>query len=234
MKTVVIVAVIVVIVSGLVIWKYLEKQKFDALSPEVQQALTLTKDRKKSYKRKAKEYDQRVKVAQLTLDALKDQKGRRLKNVGGVVLFERWIETPQGSGSIIGVKATAADESSIKQRLTATRIVALGVFALAAPKKSGGGNAYVVVDGPKVSGVATISGKSNTNAGPDAFAFAAAVNNAARAEEIAASTRPRDIESASKALTQASDNADLMREKDLYSAAIDALPAELAQSFARP
>lgn len=73
MKTVVIVAVIVVIVSGLVIWKDLEKQKFDALSPEVQKALTLTKDRKKSYKRKAKEYDQRVKAAQQTLDALKDQ-----------------------------------------------------------------------------------------------------------------------------------------------------------------
>jgi hypothetical protein len=37
-----------------------------------------------------------------------------------LTLFERWIDTPQGSGPLIGVKATAADESSmsVSQRLT--------------------------------------------------------------------------------------------------------------------
>ena len=76
---------------------------------------------------------------------------------------------PQGGGSLIGVKAEAADESGIRQRLTATRMFTMGVFSLAAPKKKGTGNAYVVIEGPQVSGVATIAADKSGNAGPAAF-----------------------------------------------------------------
>ena len=103
-----------------------------------------------------------------------------MQRKGGVILYERWIKTPQSEGSLVGVKASAADESSISQRLTVTRMVGLGVFSLATPKRKMLGNAYVVIEGPEVSGVATFSAKNNKNAGPTAFAFAARINNAAR------------------------------------------------------
>lgn len=221
----------IVAVGAFATWKYFERRKFAALPEHVQAALTQAKALRKTYKNAAKDYRRRTAGATSALQAIRDPKGRRLKALGGATLYERWIDTPQGNGSIIGVKATAADESSIKQRLTATRLVTFGVFALAAPKSSTAGNAYVVIDGPEVAGVATISAKSNANAGPAAFAFAASINNAARAAEAAEPGRPKAIEAARLALERARDDSDVVEAKAKYVAAIEALPQEHQAQF---
>jgi hypothetical protein len=60
-----------------------------------------------------------------------------------------------------------------------------------------------------VSGVATLPA-ANTKAGPQAFSFAAKINNAARAAELAEADRPQAIEAARRQLLVAQDRSDLM------------------------
>jgi hypothetical protein len=119
--------------------------------------------------------------------------GRMVVATGGVKVFQRWIQTPQGSGSIVGVVASAEDNTSISKRLTATRMVTLGIFSLAAPKKKGGGFAYVVIEGPSVSGVATFQGTKGQDAGPKAFKLAALINNTARNAVALENQRPDEV-----------------------------------------
>lgn len=110
-------------------------------------------------------------------------------------------------------------------------MLTLGVFSLAAPKKKGLGNAYVVIEGSQVSGVATFPAQGNANAGPAAFSFAAEINNAARAAEAAESTRPQAIENARAALAHAKDNRDISVAASTYAQAVAALPAEHRSKF---
>lgn len=71
-----------------------------------------------------------------------------------VYLFERevWRGVPDvpGSvgGSIIGVEAEVLTQGQLTQRLTVTRMVTLGIFALAAPKKSGNQELLLSVTAP--------------------------------------------------------------------------------------
>ena len=189
------------------------------------------KDARRAYRKQTKTRDRRISAATQQLTLAESHEGRRLEQAGGITLYERWIVTPQGSGSLLGVKATAADESSVRQRLTATRMVTLGVFALAAPKSKAVGNAYVVVEGPHVSGVAVIPANGNSNAGPKAFAFAAAINNAARAAEAAEASRPQAIEAARRKLAAANDRAELDAAAQAYTAAVSVVPDEYRKHF---
>jgi hypothetical protein len=65
---------------------------------------------------------------------------------------EVWIGSPASRGSrgwsLAGAQATTVINGQITQRLTATRMVTLGVFALAAPKKTGNQTLALKVSGP--------------------------------------------------------------------------------------
>jgi hypothetical protein len=141
----VLVAVVVLAAVCLIVW--LVPGRGD-IPQEIRDAIRAAKQSRSNYRRARKQHNKNVAQARSRLQILEDTKGRRLGSADGITRYERWISTPQGSGSLIGVKATAADESSItvSQRLTATRMVALGVFSLAAPKKkqTAHGSAYIL------------------------------------------------------------------------------------------
>ena len=65
---------------------------------------------------------------------------------------EIWVGNPENRGArgwpIAGAQAEAIVNGQVTQRLTATRMVTLGVFALAAPKKTGNQTLYLKVCGP--------------------------------------------------------------------------------------
>ena len=145
------------------------------------------------------------------------------------MLYERYIETPQGSGPLVGVVATAADASQVVQRLTVTRMIGLGVFSLAAPKKKAVGNAYVVIEGPSVSGVATFSAESS--AGSTAYQFAAVINNAARAAAKDEAERPARIAASAKDLEEALDRSKVVAAEQLFGEAVAALPSAHRTKF---
>jgi len=189
---------------------------------------------KRAYRAAISTREARIKGAETTLRNLNDPKGRRIASCGGATLYERWIDTPQGGGSLVGVKAHAEDESSVRQRLTATRMLTIGVFALAAPKKKGVGNAYVVIEGPNVSGVATISAQANKNAGPAAYSFAAQVNNAARAAEQDEPLRPARIHAAETELNEARATDDVDRAREHYRAAAGTVPDSYRSTYPGP
>jgi len=132
---------------------------------------------------------------------------------------------------LTGVKATAADESSVTQRLTVTRMMAFGIFSLAAPKKKGHGNAYVVIEGPELSGVAVIAATGSNSPGSAAFAFAADVNNTARLAEKFAEAQPRLIQSAKEQLDIAKDDSLVQQAPTAYREAVDSVPAEYREKF---
>lgn len=203
---------------------------------ETRVAISAAKESRSQCRRARKQHAKNVAEARNRLQILEDTKGRRLGSVGGITLYERWISTPQGSGSLIGVKASAADESSVtvSQRLTATRMVALGVFSLAAPKKKqqAHGSAYILIEGPDVSGVGVINASSyNTTPGPAAFTFAANVNNAARAAAANAPLLPGLIAKAKKELSAAEKDPKITQAEVAYAKAVAALPEEYRQKF---
>lgn len=170
-------------------------------------------------------------AAKRELEELRDPKGRRVASGGGVQVFQRWIVTPQGSGSIIGVTASAEDNTSIHKRITATRMVGLGIFALAAPKKRGGGNAYVVIDGPHINGVAIFSGDKQQTVGPKAFALAASINNAARQAATDEPLRPSRIKSVEEKISVIESAPEIAAASLALHSAIEALPLDLQSSY---
>lgn len=72
------------------------------------------------------------------------------------------------------VHATVEDGSAVQDRITATRIMLVGVFALAWKKKRGG-EKWLTIAGPNFFWLAEVGRKQIS----DAMRFAAAVNNAA-------------------------------------------------------
>lgn len=73
----------------------------------------------------------------------------------GMVLRYTATELIEGYGDaakrypLAGITARVEDTGALTQRVTATRLVALGVFALAAPKKQDNRVLYLTVEGPE-------------------------------------------------------------------------------------
>lgn len=222
--------IVCAMIIAAIMFFYWRHREFQKMSPAEQNQVNATKQAKRELKRQTKAQAQRQRQAQVALANLSGP-GPVIKRQGGITLHSRWIKTPQGEGSLVGVAATAADESQIKQRLTATRIVAYGVFALAAPKKSVHGNAYIIVEGPDVAGVGTIAADKDTNAGPAAYAFAAEINNAARAAAIEADRLPALKEAAQAALVKAKDTTLVATARNEYTQLLSELSPELRAKY---
>jgi len=210
---------------------YFRKRRGPGLDPETKALVEAASEARKEWARRQKANDKQTKSVTAELQNLSSQTGGKIASFGGATLYERWIETPQGAGSLIGVKAEAADESTINKRITATRLLTIGVFALAARKKTGGGNVYVVIDGPNVSGVATLAGDKDSNNGPRAFDFAAKVNNAARAAEAFEVQRPQAIANRQAMLQKLRAKEEVRNAADSYRQAVERLPAEHRERF---
>jgi hypothetical protein len=69
------------------------------------------------------------------INLLREPKGRIVGSYRGVTVHQHRITTPHGEDPIAGTNATV--DAQISSRITATRLLAIGVFALAAKKKTG-------------------------------------------------------------------------------------------------
>lgn len=87
-------------------------------------------------------------------------------------LFEHAIRCGSESHSLDGVSASVLDGSALESRVTATRLLLLGVFAFAFKKKKGG-EKYVLIEGPDFAWMAEADRKHIR----DAVKFATAVQN---------------------------------------------------------
>jgi hypothetical protein len=142
-----------------------------------------------------KEHERGIKAAQKEAAALRDPKGKMLASYRGVKVYERWIATPHGDGPIAGTQASVDAQAS--SRITAARLVAIGVFALAARKNTGA--AYLSVDNPQLASV--VECPQNDNA--KARQFAVQIMNAAREAERLAPSLPGRIADAEQQVTTA-------------------------------
>jgi hypothetical protein len=221
-------AIVVIAVLASTYFAMSRKKKVD---PIVKAQIAKARLARKNWRKAVKSNSKQSKALAAQLENLTSQTGALVASFGGVTLYERWIQTPQGSGSLIGVTAQAADESTIDRRITATRLVTLGLFALAARKKSGGGNVYVVIDGPSVSGVATLQGDKDANNGPKAYDFAAKVNNAARAAEAFESRRPHVIQETRESLLRLREAQEVTIAAQEYATMVADLPPEFRGRF---
>lgn len=88
---------------------------------------------------------------------IKDDK-KKSKRLGTYFSLEGWLklrcdsieyggDRKAGKKPLAGVSARLEAGSETKSRITATRVLAVGVFALAAKKKSGG-ESWMIVEGP--------------------------------------------------------------------------------------
>jgi ribosomal protein L7/L12 len=78
--------------------------------------------------------------------------------------------------SLAGLTARVEDAGTLSQRITATRLVLIGVFALAAQKKNDLRTVYLTVEGPDTALLRAIELKKSPKAGVEAREFAAQLN----------------------------------------------------------
>jgi len=182
--------------------------KAASIPPETRATIAEAKAARGTYRQAKAAHDQRVKAATEHLANLESRTGRKLKVRSGVTVYERWIETPQGSGSIIGVQATA----------------------VAAPAPStpgaGSGEAYIQIAGLGFSGQARISAADATKAYQAASSFAGEITRIANAAQVAEAGRPAAIEAARAALAEAEDRRGVDAAWAAYSEALAAVPEE--------
>lgn len=91
------------------------------------------------------------------------------------VLYRDRVVRDREEQPLAGVTSRVEAGSEIEKRVTATRLVAIGLFAFLAKKRSGG-EVYLTVEGPEFFWTAEVDRKKRG----DAVTFAAKVNDAAR------------------------------------------------------
>lgn len=85
---------------------------------------------------------------------------------------------------LAGLTARVEDSGTLNRRITATRLVTIGVFALAAKKKQDDREVYLTIEGPDVAILRTVQFKKTPSAGTQAREFAAQLN--LRSRQLAA------------------------------------------------
>lgn len=142
-----------------------------------------------------------IKAAERHLANLQSPTGRRIKGFGGMTLFERFIRTPHGAGSVVGAHAAVdtAGNLAVKSRATLTRMAAGGVLlgplgailslGFKKHKAIDTRELYLLVETPEFASVI----KCNPDKGAQARNFAALINTAAAQAAIAESKRPQAI-----------------------------------------
>lgn len=94
----------------------------------------------------------------------------------GVTLYKDRVERGRETFPLAGVSARVESGQELSSRVTVTRLLAIGLFAFAAKKKSGG-EVYLTIEGPGFFWSLEVNRKKQSAARK----FAAAVNNQARA-----------------------------------------------------
>lgn len=94
---------------------------------------------------------------------------------GQVAVHKGQISRGSESYPLEGVAARVESGSALESRVTLTRLVALGVFAVAAQKKSGG-ESYLTIEGPAFFWSVEVDRKKHK----EAVRFATQVNDAVR------------------------------------------------------
>jgi hypothetical protein len=110
-----------------------------------------------------------------------DEYARSENTFCGIELKDDRIESLRGGGPLVGARATVDAAGQLTARITATRLVLTGPLALALRKKVDQRELYLMVEG---AGWA-ISVAVNPEQGAEARAFAAKINAAATAAEMA-------------------------------------------------
>lgn len=151
-------------------------------------------DAQKAVVRAERAHSKAVQKATAEVVHLQSSQGKKLGSFHGVKIYEMWIETPHGSGPIAG--ATASVESQFSQRLTATRMLALGVFSLAAPKRTG--EVYLTIETPTLASMVRCTKDENQRA----RSFAVEVVNAGKSAAVIAAQRPAQIQAAQASLAR--------------------------------
>lgn len=128
-------------------------------------------------------------------------------------LFADQISCGGETKPVKGVRASVEEGSALESRVTLTRAIAFGVFALAMKKKKGG-EKYLTVEGPDFAWVAQVDRKHI----PDAMKFATKVNDASlkyneREQDDPVATAPREPSRGERVTKQTADDLAVLAQK---------------------
>jgi hypothetical protein len=115
-----------------------------------------------------------LRLARANERSLATQKAPWLKELS---IDGRTLKSKDGEHDLAGATARVETAGQIEQRVTAARLVTLGVFALAAKKKRDNRDLFLTVEGPHVALVRQYSAKDVDEA--ELRQFAADINQAA-------------------------------------------------------
>ncbi len=168
--------------------------KREVVSPEEQERRTALKEAEQRLKEASREYENRVKTSQKAVDEAEKDHAQRIKQIekrisaaqaskklgsfAKVTLFEDRITTPDGTSSLsndVRADCDTAGNLEHSSRVTATRLLTVGIFAFAFKKKKthDSRELYLVVETPDFTSVQPVD-PSN---GPQARKFATQIAN---------------------------------------------------------
>lgn len=171
--------------------------KREDVSPEEQERRTAVKEVERRLKDASKQYESRVKTSQKTVEETEKDHAKRIKQIekrieaaeaskklgslAKVTLFDDRITTPEGTSTLSAdVRADCDTAGNLERssRVTATRLLTVGIFAFAFKKKKthDSRELYLVVETPDFMSVQPV----DPDKGPQARKFAAQIVNQAK------------------------------------------------------
>ncbi len=120
--------------------------------------------------------------------------GHKLLSKNNITLYELYIETPHGNSDISGVTASVEDATS--SQLTEARVLAAGIYDLAAKKNTG--EVYLLIDSPDFSSLTEFGPKDRSQA----MDLANQINNAGKQSAAILAQRTSELDEVNEKLQQ--------------------------------
>lgn len=188
---------------------------------------------RRTYRRQVRANDKEIVRLERSLAYMSHPKGDLIAEDGGIIVWSKWIKTPESEGSIMGVRAKVAGASSDQ----ASGSLFAGLFSenksSTAPATAAGDfQAHIVVNGNGFAGVGVLRGGDVRKVEKNAAELADTINATARSAEAFIPRQPEYIERFTQELeVRRNGGGELLTARNAYIECMAEVPASIRHKF---